>query len=172
MMSRTRSPGWLRSVGLPGLATLASGAVMMAGGYLFSRDGWAVAGPAMIPAGPLISVAFLLARSPRSVGRSGRTDRARHIASLLVGLPSPGADLGLATSAATSVVAVLSGAVMVLAGYAAAGWTLVLVPPLLLAAGLIIAAAFVLIARADRTREALVRDGSGSVPAGQEPEPV
>ena len=147
---------------------------MMVGGYLFATDGWAVAGPAMLPAGPLISIGFFLARRPgRADRQTGRKERVRHIASVLLGLPSPGSDLALTTSLATSVVTLLAGALMMIAGYATAAWNPALVPPLVLAAGLIIAAAFVIVDRADRqrhqTRYQERANPSSCLPASKEP---
>lgn len=160
----------LRTVAPPAALTLASGAIMMAGGFLFQRDGWAVAGPSMIPAGPLMSVAFALARRRRADRRTSRRDRLRHIASVLIGLPSPGGDLGLVTSLAISLVTLVAGAVMVVAGYAAASWDPAVVPPLLAGAGAIITAAFIVVERADRAPSALIAAHPGA-PAGSPASP-
>lgn len=134
-----------------GLATLAAGAVMMTGGYLFGTDGWAVAGPVMLPAGAIISIAFALAR--RAKGHQLRDSAVswfRVVLLLVVGVPCAGGDLSAVASIAVSVVTLLAGAVMVVAGYAAAKWNLLLVPPTVVAAGAVIGLAFGLAARSDR----------------------
>jgi hypothetical protein len=124
---------------------------MMVGGYLFATDGWAVGGTSMIPAGPLISIAFALARrSSRPKGPVAAHERIRHILIILVGMPSAGSGVGFITSTSIMVLTLAAGAVMSVAGYAAAAWSLVMVVPLLLASGLIITTAFALIERTDR----------------------
>lgn len=134
--------------------TLLTGGVMMSGGYLFANRGWAVAGWVMTPAGPLISVAFALARKARGRGPDPRrADRVRHITTLLVGMPSPGGNIGPVASAATTAAALLAGAVMVVAGYALARWNPLLVPPIAVAGGIAITAAFVIADRSEHKPE-------------------
>ena len=149
-MRTARTPRLVR-YGPAVAATLAAGAVMMAGGFLFRRHGWAVAGPAMIPAGPLISVAFALERraGARRAASAGGA-RLRGAVMLIAGLPSPGGNLPLTTSIAVQAVTLLAGVVMAVAGYAAATWNPLLVPPLLGAGGLVMTTAFVIGARGDR----------------------
>lgn len=137
---------------LPAAAvTLLTGGVMMSGGYLFANRGWAVAGWVMTPAGPLISVAFALARKARGRGPDlRRRDRVRHVTTLLVGMPSPGGNIGPVASAATTAAALIAGAVMVVAGYAVARWNPLLVPPIALGGGVAITAAFVIADRGEQ----------------------
>jgi hypothetical protein len=133
------------------LLTLLTGGIMMTGGYVFANDGWALAGPIMIPAGPLISLAFALARpKDRAVGPPDRKARTRHIVSMVIGLPSPGVGTGVVLTIVITVVTLLAGAVMVVAGYASAAWNLAFVPPLILASGGIITTAFVMADRVAR----------------------
>lgn len=132
--------------------TLVTGGIMMTAGYFFATDGWGVAGPMMIPSGPLISVAFALARRPRKPARTAdMKTRVRHIASIALGLPSPGGDVTLAATLLITIVTLIAGAVMVVAGYATAAWTVAIAPPLIVASGLIITLAFVIAERADRS---------------------
>lgn len=140
------------------LFTLAAGAVMMLAGWLFARDGWAVAGPATMPAGPLISIAFAFGQRAggADLPREQRTkphirNRIRHYAVLLAGLPSAGSGASTITSIAVLVVSLLAGLAMQVAGYAMAKWALVFVPPLLLVAVATITSAFVIIQRANRS---------------------
>lgn len=151
-MTESRASRALRSFGMAAtVATLAAGAVMMVGGYLFPVDGWAVAGWVMTPSGPLISVAFALAQRARGRSRApSRVGRARHFLTLIVGMPSAGGDLGPLASIATSGLAVLAGAIMAVAGYAIARWSPDVVPPIVLAGGAVIAAAFVIADRGGR----------------------
>ena len=133
--------------------TLVTGGIMMTAGHFFATDGWAMAGPMMIPAGPLISVAFALARRPRKPARSPNAKtRVRQIASIALGLPSPGGDVTLAATLLITIVTLMAGAVMVVAGYATAEWNLAIAPPLIVASGFIITLAFVIADRADRSR--------------------
>ncbi|HUE58198.1 MAG TPA: hypothetical protein VMO88_01315 [Acidimicrobiales bacterium] len=133
------------------LTTLASGSVMMVGGYLFHRDGWGVAGSVMVPAGPLISIAFALAR--RANGRrppAATTARFRSALLLVLGLPSPGGNLDTPTSIAVTTLSLLAGAVMAVAGYAAAAWNRLVLPAIIAAAGAVIVTAFITAARGDQ----------------------
>lgn len=126
---------------------------MVVGGYLFSLDGWAVAGWVMTPSGPLISAGFAFAQRAR--GRrdeSGRRGRARHIVTLLVGMPSAGGGLSPLAAMTTSALALLAGAIMAVAGYAIARWSPDVVPPLVLAGGAVIGAAFVIADRGGRVQ--------------------
>jgi hypothetical protein len=132
------------------VAVLSSGFVMMVAGYLFHGDGWAVAGPVMFPAGILISFAFYLARRANNETRRRGRVSGRTVVLVLLGVPAPGADLSLIVSIAVSATTLAAGAVMVVAGYAIAAWSVFLVPPLLLAAGAVIVIAFVVADRAGR----------------------
>ena len=144
-------------------ATLASGGVMMTGGYLFKTIGWGLAGLAMIPAGPLISAAFALAPKPGVQVRSKTPTASINRVMLVLGLPAPGGDVSLPMSLAISVVTLLAGAVMAVAGYAIAAWNPLTVPALLLAASVVITSAFVIADRAARSR--------APSPAGEADEP-
>jgi hypothetical protein len=99
---------------------LLSGAVMVLAGVVAHVDGWTIAGPITIVGGVLILAAFVAAR--RVIGRSSYPMTLR--------VPALVATL-------------ISGAVMVLAGYGASAWgwwvALLLVP----VGGLVIMAAFV-----------------------------
>lgn len=152
MSEEAALPGRRRSYAPAVAATLASGGVMMTGGYLFKTIGWALAGPVMIPAGPLISAAFALAPKPGEAGRPRIPTARINRVLLLLGLPSPGGDVSLAISLAISVVTLLAGAVMAAAGYAWAAWNPLTVPALLLAASAVITVAFVIADRAARSR--------------------
>ena len=153
MSEEAALPGRRRSYAPAVAATLASGGVMMTGGYLFKTLGWALAGPVMIPAGPLISAAFALAPKSGVPGRSKARTRISRVM-LLLGLPSPGGDVSLAVSLAISVVTLLAGAVMAAAGYGIAAWNPLTVPALLLVASIVITAAFVIAERAARSQAA------------------
>jgi hypothetical protein len=101
--------------------TLASGAVMMLAGYVWEREGWTSAGLITIPAGVLILAALMFAR--RVEGQ---------------------AEIGGGRRVATLATTMVSGAVMVLAGYAAAAGTWLAVAPLALLGGVVIGLAFAL----------------------------
>lgn len=130
-----------------GLLTLAAGAVMAVGGLLFHDDGWRVAGPSMTPAGVLISIALMLAVRPATSQRDGLPVRspwgrwARVIAALATGLPMAGG-VPIAAQVTTTVLSVFAGALMAMAGYAAVAWSLWLVPPLVIASGIVISGSF------------------------------
>jgi hypothetical protein len=151
----------LRSYLPPAVMTLAAGMVMMLAGYLLHADGWTVAGLVMLPAGVLISIAFVLARrihSPVPGGGASLDRRTRLL--ILLGLPSAGGDLSRWVSVAVSVVMLAAGALMTVAGYAAAAWSGMIVPPLVLLSGLVILAGFVITYRADRAGDvSAIRDG-------------
>lgn len=127
-------------------AILASGGVMMAGGYLFHNDGWGVAGFVMIPAGPLISVAFLLADRVGNPDRRPATKMAKRFTLSLL-MPSPPVDMTVGRSIVVSFITLAAGAVMAVGGYAASAWSPFLVPPLLLVAGAVITCAFLIASR-------------------------
>lgn len=149
------------------LTTLASGSVMMLGGYLFYRDGWAIAGSVMIPAGPLISIAFALAR--RANGRrppAATTARLRTALLLILGLPSPGGNLDTPTSIAVTTLSLLAGAVMAIAGYAAATWNRLVLLALVAAGGAVIVTAFITAARGDKQSNAIPTP-SPTIPTGR-----
>jgi uncharacterized membrane-anchored protein len=105
--------------------TLLSGAVMVFAGYVGDTGCWAGAALITIPGGVLIVAAFAFAR------------RAAHGRRPVSSRP------GIETVAAT----LLSGAVMVFAGYAGSAWGWLLALPLTTVGGLVIAVAFVLDAR-------------------------
>jgi hypothetical protein len=124
--------------------TLVSGAVMVLGGYLFHDHGRNVAGLVMIPAGPLISIAFAFADRPGD----RRPPRPLKITVPLIFsllLPSPPGDLTLARSLLVSALSLIAGAAMAAAGYAAAAWSLLLVAPLILLGGAVIGLAFIVL---------------------------
>jgi hypothetical protein len=109
--------------------TLLSGAVMMLAGYVGHTETWTTAVFITIPGGILILAAFALAR--RVDGADGRhpvartaSDRGRHAAALVVTL--------------------LSGGVMVLAGYAGSAWGWGLAAPLAMVGGLVVGVGFAL----------------------------
>lgn len=122
--------------------TLAAGTVMVVGGYVFHQDGWAVSGPLMYPAGPLISVGFLLAARAAGAPPMTGVSRLRLLVLLLLGVPSPGAGVSPAKSLAVTLLSLVAGLAMAVAGYAIAAWTVLLVPPLFLVAGGVILLAF------------------------------
>ena len=164
MSAQPAVPAWRRSYAPSVAATLASGGVMMAGGYLFKTVGWALAGPVMIPAGPLISAAFALAPKSPVPGQSKPRTAPIHRVLLILGMPSPGGDVSLPVTLAISVVTLLAGAVMAVAGYALAAWNPLTVPALLLAAAVVITAAFVIADRAARNRARTVAGVADAAP--------
>ena len=108
--------------------TLLSGGVMMVAGYIGHTESWTSAGLITIPGGVVILAAFALARS---------ADRAdgRTLA------PSPSHRGGRVAAVAATL---LSGGVMVLAGYAGSAWGWGLAVPLATVGALVIGAAFAL----------------------------
>lgn len=127
-----------RSVAL----TLAAGGVMAIGGYLFNARGWTTAGPSMIPAGPLITIAFLFApRSDPGQPRPRSWTTAR-VLLLVLGVPVPTANLSAARSLAVSILTLLAGALSALAGYTLCAHHRVFAVTALLSSGVVIAAAF------------------------------
>src|SRR3954454_22460783 len=107
------------------LLTLASGGLMVLAGYLWHESGWNSAAWAAGAAGVLILIAHAAARLADPEAR-----------------PAPAtARTGprLAAFAAT----MLSGAIMVLAGYAGSAWSWFLAPLLALLGGLVIVVAFI-----------------------------
>lgn len=152
----TRPTRPLRFYAPPVILTLAAGAAMMIGGYLFHTDGWKVSGPSMTPAGPLISIAFALesrTRAPaKTKTRQTSARRLRRFLPLLLGVPIPAGDVQPLAAIATLALTLLAGLAMAVAGYALAAWTPILVPPLILASGLTILAAFFIGSRS-RTRQ-------------------
>jgi hypothetical protein len=118
----------LRLRALAATLTLLSGAVMMLAGYIGHTESWTTAGVITIPGGIVILAAFALARrADRVDGRaaapsgSHRAERAGAMAATLV-----------------------SGGVMVLAGYAGSAWCWGLAVPLATVGGLVVGAAFAL----------------------------
>jgi hypothetical protein len=118
----------LRLRALAAALTLLSGAVMMLAGYLGHTESWAAAGFISIPGGIVILAASALAR------RAERAD-GRVLA------PAGSHRTGRAGAMATTL---LSGGVMVLAGYAAAAWSWGLAAALATMGGVVVAAAFAL----------------------------
>ena len=116
--------------------TLLSGALMMAAGYVGGAESWIAAGFITIPGGLVILAAFALNR------RADRADK-RTVAS------SP-SNRGLRIAAA--VATLLSGGVMVLAGYAASEWGWGLAALLATAGGLVIGVARALAGRGTEDR--------------------
>jgi hypothetical protein len=116
--------------------TLLSGVVMMSAGYIGQSESWATAGLITIPGGIVILVAFALARRADRVDGRAFASSDSHAALL------PGAMSGI----------LLSGGVMVFAGYAGAAWGWG--PALALAnlGGLMIGAAFALARRGTESR--------------------
>ena len=117
----------LRLRALAAALTLLSGAVMMLAGYIGDTEGWTPAGFVTIPGGILILAAFALAR--RAERPDGQT-----------AAPSRG---HWGNRAGAMAVTLLSGGVMVLAGYAASAWGWGLAVLLAAVGGLVIGAAFV-----------------------------
>ena len=107
--------------------TLLSGAVMMLAGYVGNTGGWVTASFITVPGGVVILAALGLAR---------RADRADGQTVRRGGSQRPAA----ATMGAT----LLSGGVMVFAGYAGSAWGWALAVPLAAVGGLVIGVAFVL----------------------------
>lgn len=124
----------MRKYAAIGVLTLVSGGSMMAAGYVVNSAGWGTAGRLALPSWPAIAVAFALMRRNAGSRRSGRTQAWRPRTLLEI-------EVFVLTMAA--------GWAMLLAGYAAAAWSWLLVPPALLLAGGAITAAYVLIAPRD-----------------------
>jgi hypothetical protein len=112
-----------RKYGPAAAVTLMSAGVMMLAGWLFHASGWSAAWPVMIGGGVLISLALVLGRRAGPPGLSRRPARIWRLA--------------------VSLLTLAAGAVMVVAGYAAAAWNPLLVPPAVIAGGAVITAAFV-----------------------------
>jgi hypothetical protein len=103
--------------------TLLSGAVMMLAGYIGHTESWTPAGLITIPGGIVILAAFVLARrADRAGGQTVAPSRSHRVAAIAATL--------------------LSGGVMVLAGYAGSAWGWGLAVPLAIVGGLVIGAAF------------------------------
>ena len=105
--------------------TLLSGAVMMLAGYIGHTESWTTAGFITIPGGVLILAAFALA---------GRAD--------LVDGRTPAPSASRAGRAGAMGGTLLSGGVMVFAGYAAAAWGWGLAALLATVGGLVVGIAF------------------------------
>jgi hypothetical protein len=142
--TRSGAPGWLA---VP--AALTSGAVMLTAGYLLRTCGSGFGSLATIPGGLLIVAAFALAHRPTPQRESPPRRRHSRVHSALrllrnFGLP---ADLALGSRVAASSLIMTAGAVMLFGGYAAgASW--VRATGLALVGGLLISAAFAVVARA------------------------
>ena len=104
--------------------TLVSGALMVLAGHLWHESGWSSAAWSALAAGALILLAHAAAR------RADRGARPESVAPRRA--PRPAA---MATT-------LLSGAIMVLAGYAGSAWSWVLTPLLALVGGVVIVVAF------------------------------
>ncbi len=125
------------------LLTLGAGAFMTVGGDFLHTRGWGLAGIVLIPAGPLISIAFFLADRARGGSavppHTSKFDRRRLLLLLLVvGLPTPGGDVSFRRSVGITGLMLVAGGAMFVAGYAIAAWTWALAPPLILLSGLVI----------------------------------
>ena len=107
--------------------TLVSGAVMMLAGYIGRTESWTAAGFIAIAGGIVILAAIALAR--RADLAKGRTLAPRS---------------GRAGRAGTMAGTLLSGGLMVFAGYAGAAWSWGLAAALATVGGLVIGAAFAL----------------------------
>jgi hypothetical protein len=126
------SPDSLRLRASAAALTLLSGAVMMLAGYLGHTESWTTAGLITIPGGIVILAAFALARrAERAEGR--------------VLFPAGSQRTGRAGAMATTL---LSGGMMVLAGYAASAWGWGPAAALATVGGIVIAVAFALDRRA------------------------
>ena len=139
---------YLRRFGAVTVFTLISGAFMVVGGYLFHTHGWHIGGLLMLPSGPAISAAFaLLLRAERSrnglpqAGSAGTARRVRAAVTIAAGLPWTGGNAPIGFEIGTFGLTMAAGAVMALSGYAAV-WTWLLVPPIVVLAGVLITAAF------------------------------
>jgi hypothetical protein len=106
--------------------TLLSGAVMMLAGYLGHTESWTTAGFIALPGGSVILAAFAFAR--RAERADGR-----------VPAPAGGHRAGRAGALAATL---LSGGVMVFAGYAASAWGWGLAAALATVGGLVVCIAF------------------------------
>lgn len=115
---------------------------MSMGGYLFDTRGWAIAGPSMIPAGPLITIAFWLAPAPGACRPRPRSHSAARILLLVLGVPITSGNLSLRQSLTVSVLTLIAGALAALAGYALGAHHHLLPLPTLLASGVVIALSF------------------------------
>ena len=131
------------------VVTLISGGFMVLGGYLFHTHGWHIGGVVMLPSGPTISAAFaLLLRAERSRSGlpqavpAGTARRVRAVVTIMAGLPWSGGNAPMRFEIGTFGLTMAAGAVMALAGYAAAAWTWLLLPPIVVVGGVFITAAF------------------------------
>jgi hypothetical protein len=104
--------------------TLASGALMMLAGYIGEGGSWTAGGLITVPAGVLILLAFVAARRAQPAGNHGAPDGG--------------------VTAGAMIVTLLSGGIMVLAGYAWAAWGWAAAAALASLGGLVILAAFAL----------------------------
>jgi peptidoglycan/LPS O-acetylase OafA/YrhL len=104
--------------------TLLSGALMVLAGYVWHESGWSSAAWSAVAAGALILLAHAAAR---------RADRGADPESV-----APRRGRRPAAMATT----LLSGAIMVLAGYAGSAWSWVLTPLLALVGGVVVVVAF------------------------------
>src|SRR3954453_10745285 len=110
--------------------TLVSGGLMMLAGYMAEAESWTTAGFVTIPGGIVILAALAVAR------RASSADGGSAI---------PG---GFFARPSVVLVTLMSGGVMVLAGYAVAEGSWGLAPPLAILGGVVIAVAFALDLRA------------------------
>jgi hypothetical protein len=126
----------LRLRGFAAALTLLSGAVMMVAGYVGGAESWIAAGSITVPGGLLILAAFTLAR---------RADRADN------GTVAPSPSQWVSRVAA-AVATLLSGGLMVVAGYAAWEWGWGLAALLATAGGLMIGVALAVARRVTEGR--------------------
>lgn len=124
----------MRKFVVVGLLTLASGAFMMAGGFLIHTSGWGTGTRWMLPSGPIIWLAFAALR---------RSEWSKHVYSELA--PRRPNLWGRAiTEIEVFALTTAAGCAMAFGGYGAAAWSWLLVFPLVAAAGGIMTAAFIL----------------------------
>jgi hypothetical protein len=109
--------------------TLVSGGLMVLAGYLWHESGWSSATWSAVAAGVLILLAHA---ATRRAERGARPEPA---------VPRRG------QRPAAMAITLLSGAIMVLAGYAGSAWSWVLTPLLALVGGVVIVVAFIVDAK-------------------------
>jgi hypothetical protein len=117
----------LRLRGAAAALTLLSGAVMMLAGYVGHTESWTTGGLITVPGGVVILAAFAFARAADRAG-----DR------------TPARRGNGARQAGAMAATLLSGGVMVFAGFAGAASSWALAAGLAIMGGLVIAAAFVI----------------------------
>lgn len=133
--------------------TLGAGAFMLAGGYLISRQGRPVGTLVMLPAGPLMSGAFLvLPTRTDDVGRRAVGSRRRQALLVLAGIPASGVSLRSLRGICITGLTVLAGTAMAIGGNWVATGRPLLVLPAVMAAGVLIGVALLLALRREAGR--------------------